>query len=278
MSAHGPSDGARAQRPLAALPALGRPRLHLRSVDSTNARARALAIAGAPHGALVTASFQTAGRGRHGRRWSAPPASSVLASLVLRSPPRLLPLIAALAVCDIAPAGALIKWPNDVVLARYAGPGQTPREDRPASAPATGAAPVLAKLAGILIEGRPQEDWAVRGSGRNAAVRLEQLPAPLRGTAATLGRASQELEPTLGELLAALARRLQEPAAETLRAWRVRDALHGREIAWTQCGSDGSLMQGRGAGIDGEGRLVVSLTDGGQATLAAGEVHLRSGA
>ena len=46
--------------------------LHLRRTDSTNERARALAIAGAPHGTLVTAAEQTAGRGRQGRRWSAP--------------------------------------------------------------------------------------------------------------------------------------------------------------------------------------------------------------
>ena len=54
---------------------LGHPRLHLRSTDSTNERARALALAGAPHGTLVTAAEQTAGRGRQGRRWSAPAAA-----------------------------------------------------------------------------------------------------------------------------------------------------------------------------------------------------------
>ncbi|HUB76084.1 MAG TPA: hypothetical protein VL977_03460, partial [Solirubrobacteraceae bacterium] len=64
---------------------LGRPRLHLRVTDSTNDRARALAIAGAPHGTLVTASEQTAGRGRQGRSWSAPAGSSLLMSLVLRA-------------------------------------------------------------------------------------------------------------------------------------------------------------------------------------------------
>ena len=52
--------------------ALGRPRLHLREIDSTNDRARELAAAGAPHGTLVTAGAQTAGRGRQGRRWTAP--------------------------------------------------------------------------------------------------------------------------------------------------------------------------------------------------------------
>jgi BirA family biotin operon repressor/biotin-[acetyl-CoA-carboxylase] ligase len=51
---------------------LGRPRLHLRATTSTNDRARELAQAGAPHGTLVTAGEQSAGRGRQGRTWSAP--------------------------------------------------------------------------------------------------------------------------------------------------------------------------------------------------------------
>src|SRR6478672_13739947 len=96
--------------------ALGRPRLHLRRTDSTNERARELAAAGAPHGSLVTASEQTAGRGRQGRRWSAPANSSLLASLVLRPGPRLLPLAAALAVCDAVDAapGARARPPAQI--------------------------------------------------------------------------------------------------------------------------------------------------------------------
>ena len=87
------STGARRAAPL------GRPRLHLRRTSSTSDRARELAAAGAPHGTLVTASEQTAGRGRQGRRWSAPPDSALLMSLLLRwrAPqrvPQLLPLIA----------------------------------------------------------------------------------------------------------------------------------------------------------------------------------------
>src|SRR6185312_6109997 len=89
---------------------LGSPRLHLRRTDSTNDRARELALAGAPHGTLVTAAEQTAGRGRQGRRWSAPAGTALLMSLLLRAQPTergeglapLLPLIAALAVCDVA--------------------------------------------------------------------------------------------------------------------------------------------------------------------------------
>ncbi|MHB1571382.1 MAG: biotin--[acetyl-CoA-carboxylase] ligase, partial [Solirubrobacteraceae bacterium] len=77
---------------------LGLPRLHLRAIDSTNERARELAAAGAPGGTLVTAGLQTAGRGRQGRSWSAPPGRALLCSLILRDPPPLLPLRAGVAV------------------------------------------------------------------------------------------------------------------------------------------------------------------------------------
>jgi BirA family transcriptional regulator, biotin operon repressor / biotin---[acetyl-CoA-carboxylase] ligase len=228
-------------------PSLGLPRLHLRRIDSTSDRARELALAGAVHGTLVTAREQTAGRGRQGRRWSAPPGSALLMSLVLRSPPALLPLIAALAVSDVAGEHAQIKWPNDIVLVR----GER-----------------LAKLAGILAEGRPQEGWAVLGIGVNVAVRVEDLPPELHETAATLGLEPADVEPILQRLLEALTRRLAQDERATLAAWRERDALLGREISW-------SAGHGLAQGIDGTGRLVVSLSDGGRAALDAGEVHLQ---
>jgi len=241
---------------------LGCPRLHLRHTGSTNERARELAIAGAPHGTLVTATEQTSGRGRQGRRWSAPPGSSILMSLLLREPPELLPLMAAVAVCDAAGERTRIKWPNDIVTEAGQDEGSG-----------------LAKLAGILIEARPQQRWAVLGIGLNVAVRLEDLPAELRPggeqvagegsglPAATLGRSPNDVEPTLARLVQALERRLSEDAATTLEAWRSKDALRGREVVW----SGGS---GRAEGIDGTGRLVVALTDGGSTTLGSGEVHL----
>jgi BirA family biotin operon repressor/biotin-[acetyl-CoA-carboxylase] ligase len=241
----------------------------VRRADSTNDRARALAIAGAPHGTLVTAAEQTAGHGRQGRTWSAPAGSSVLMSLILRGPPRLLPMIAAVAVCDVAGENAQIKWPNDVVVAQPAGDASE--------------APVLAKLAGILIEGRPQEGWAVLGIGLNVAVDLGQLPGRLRAggatagaglPAATLGMSTADVEPTLAGLLGALERRLGETPAQTLAAWRAKDALRGREIAWQARGSSGRAGRGSAQGIDGDGRLIVALDGGGQTALSSGEVHL----
>jgi BirA family transcriptional regulator, biotin operon repressor / biotin---[acetyl-CoA-carboxylase] ligase len=221
---------------------LGRPRLHLRATTSTNDRARDLAQAGAPHGTLVTAAEQTAGRGRQGRTWTAPPGSALLLSVVLRDPPALLPLAAALAVSEVAGAGAQIKWPNDVLL-----------DDR--------------KVAGILAEGRPQDGWAVLGIGVNVALRIEDLPTELHDTAGTLGLEPADLEPTLERLLAALERTLALDEAALLEAYRARDALRGREVSW-------ATGRGRAAGIDGEGRLVVELPEGGRTALSAGEVHL----
>lgn len=80
---------------------LGAPRVHLRATDSTNERAKRLALDGAPHGTLVTATEQSAGRGRQGRTWSAPAGHALLMSVVLRDPPRLLPLAAAVAVAEV---------------------------------------------------------------------------------------------------------------------------------------------------------------------------------
>jgi BirA family transcriptional regulator, biotin operon repressor / biotin---[acetyl-CoA-carboxylase] ligase len=224
---------------------LGRPRLHLRETTSTNDRARALAAAGAPHGTLVTAGAQSAGRGRQGRTWAAPPGRALLCSLLLRDHDPLLPLRAGLAVADLGGEGALVKWPNDVLLGGR-------------------------KLAGILVEARPEDGWAVLGIGVNVAVDLADLPPGLRDRAATLGRPPDGVEPALRELLGRLAARLAEPPSDSLAALRARDALRDRPVRW----AGGS---GTGAGIDDAGALLVRLGDGTLRTLHAGEVHLGGG-
>jgi BirA family biotin operon repressor/biotin-[acetyl-CoA-carboxylase] ligase len=221
---------------------IGLPRLHLRSVGSTSDRARDLALAGAPHGALVTAAAQTAGRGRQGRAWETQPGAAVTMSMVVRDPPELLPLVAAVAVAETCGAQAQIKWPNDVLV-----------DGR--------------KVAGILAEGRPHEGWAVLGIGVNVAVDVALLPEEVRSRAGSLGRPREAVEPFLSSLVAALDRWLAAASADVLTAWRSRDALLGHEISW----SGGS---GVADGIDGEGRLVVLLPDGADTTLNAGEVHL----
>lgn len=220
---------------------LGSPRLHLRRTGSTNTRARLLAASGAPHGTLVTAGEQTSGRGRQGRAWSAPAGRALLCSLVVRDPPRLLPLAAGAAVAEVIGPEALIKWPNDVLVDG-------------------------GKVAGVLVEGRPQEGWAVLGIGLNVAVREGDWPAELQGVAGTLGLEPGAIEPTLARLLQSLERWIPASVADVLDAVRGRDALRGHEVRWTG-------GAGRAEGIDAAGRLVVRSAERTHA-LDAGEVHL----
>jgi BirA family transcriptional regulator, biotin operon repressor / biotin---[acetyl-CoA-carboxylase] ligase len=246
-------------------PGFGSPRRHFRRVGSTNTVARELAGAGAPHGTVVTAAEQTAGRGRQGRSWTAPPGSALLYSAVLRPlEPRhsVLPLAVALAVCETAEAlrpevECKVKWPNDVHL-----------EGR--------------KLAGILIEARPQDGWAVIGVGLNLTVAPDEFPEDLRDRAISLfgsasavpygrhtGIRNSWAEGAAGVLSERLGEWVEADAEAVLAAWRSRDALRGREVAWDR----GS---GVADGVDDRGHLLVRLADGDRVALGAGDVHLIS--
>jgi len=233
--------------------ALGLPRVHHPVLDSTNERAKTLARAGAPHGTVVTADEQSAGRGRQGRAWVAPPGTALLMSLILRGLEdrrALLPLTAAVAVCEAAEASAnvacAIKWPNDVWV-----------QGR--------------KLAGILIEARPHERLAVIGVGLNVATRSQDFPARLRSFATSLAIESRDGAPPRDAVLLALLRSVEsglgQEREQILERWAARDALRGSRISW----DDG---EGTAAGIDSTGALRVE-TDGGLVSLDAGEVHLR---
>jgi BirA family biotin operon repressor/biotin-[acetyl-CoA-carboxylase] ligase len=234
---------------------IGSPRVHHRSTDSTNERAKALALGGAPHGTLVTADEQTAGRGRQGRRWVAPTRKALLMSVVLRhlgGAQAHLPLAAALSACEAAelsapPVRCEIKWPNDVWI-----------EGR--------------KVAGILVEGRPQEGWAVLGIGLNVATTADEFPVELRDTATSLavatGREPPAVETVLAHLLDQLDVRLEDPPDTIVTSWRERDALRGQTVRWQ--GGEGTAT-----GIDDSGALIVQ-TNTGRVTLDAGEVHLLS--
>ncbi|HET7053317.1 MAG TPA: biotin--[acetyl-CoA-carboxylase] ligase [Solirubrobacterales bacterium] len=271
----------------------GTPHRHFRATDSTNARARELVEAGAPHGTVVTADEQTAGRGRQGRTWTAPPGKALLYSAVLRPLDErhlLLPLAVPLAVCEAAEelepeVECKVKWPNDIWV-----------EGR--------------KLAGVLIEAKPQDGWAVIGVGLNLSISCDEFPPELRDTAISLAghiedrrgssrrclakrrpgglsgareAGSKSHRPEGGDghsarrhptVLAAnalnrhLDRWVTADRDEILGAWRARDALRGREISW-----DGG--SGVADGIEDSGDLVVVAAGGDRVVLGAGEVHLR---
>jgi BirA family transcriptional regulator, biotin operon repressor / biotin---[acetyl-CoA-carboxylase] ligase len=228
----------------------GAPHRHFRVTDSTNTRARELAEGGAPGGTVVTAREQTEGRGRVGRVWTAPEGKALLYSAILRPLDQhhlLLPLSVPLAVCAAAEAlraGAecAVKWPNDVWL-----------DGR--------------KLAGILIEAKPQEAWAVIGVGLNLSIEPHAFPADLRQPATSLG-GNVTPEQARRELDAQLDRWAYAEEEAILAEWRRRDGLRGREISW----EDGS---GVASGIDDRGNLIVVIPGGDRVSLGAGEVQLR---
>jgi BirA family biotin operon repressor/biotin-[acetyl-CoA-carboxylase] ligase len=238
--------------------AFGTPHHHYARTDSTNTRARELAAAGAPHGTVVTAAEQTAGRGRQGRSWTAPPGRALLYSAIVRPlAPRhvMLPLAVPLAVCEAAEelrpdVECKVKWPNDIHL-----------DGR--------------KLAGVLIEARPQDGWAVLGIGLNLSISRDEFPPDLRDTAVSLRPPGQSrpIRPvsTRGSVLTAVNGRLERWLAagedEVLAAWRERDALLGREVSWE--GGNGVAD-----GVDERGFLLVRVADGDRVALGAGEVHL----
>jgi BirA family biotin operon repressor/biotin-[acetyl-CoA-carboxylase] ligase len=225
---------------------IGTPHVHHRVTDSTNERAKQLAAQGAPHGTLVTADEQTAGRGRQGRSWVAPPGRALLMSVVLHVDERtpLAPLAAAVALCHAFPVADGIKWPNDVWVGGR-------------------------KVAGILIEGRPQDGWAVLGIGLNVATERDEFPEDLRDTATSLLAVGADVtspREALEVLVPVLGAWLEAPADTVLNEWRERDALRGERVAWN--GGEGTAV-----GVDEEGSLLVDTDDGVQA-LHSGEVHL----
>jgi BirA family transcriptional regulator, biotin operon repressor / biotin---[acetyl-CoA-carboxylase] ligase len=229
----------------------GAPHRHYRLTDSTNARARELVEAGAPGGTVVTADEQTAGRGRQGRVWTAPAGKALLYSAILRPLDErhlLLPLAVPVAVCEAAEQLApgiecQIKWPNDVWLEEH-------------------------KLAGVLIEAKPQDGWAVIGVGLNLSIAPDEFPDDLRWPATSLLDALSTPRHATAVLNRHLDRWVTADREEVLAAWRARDALRGREVAW-----DGGA--GTAEGIDDSGDLLVAVAGGDRVALGAGEVSLR---
>jgi BirA family transcriptional regulator, biotin operon repressor / biotin---[acetyl-CoA-carboxylase] ligase len=226
----------------------GNPRHHRRSLDSTNDLARELAAGGAPQGTVVTAEEQVAGRGRQGRSWTAPAGRALLYSAIVRPLEQrhlVLPLAAPLAVAEaaeeVADVSCAIKWPNDVWI-----------EGR--------------KCAGVLIEARPQDGWAVIGVGLNVAIEPDEFPEELRETATSLD-ADATVDAALEALNDSLTRWTRADPQEVLAAFRERDALRGQEVSW----ADGS---GVANGVDERGNLIVETLDGERLALGAGEIHL----
>lgn len=240
------------------------------SLPSTNTAALEAAREGAPAGLVVVADHQTAGRGRLGRRWEAPPGTCLLLSVLLRPllPPERLHLCTAAVALAAADAGAVtaavqagVKWPNDLVVG-----------DR--------------KLAGVLAEadfgapgGPPGSVAVVVGVGYNV-----NWPGPpgVGGTslAEEAGRPidRQALLEALLEALAPRAARLDDDAGRAALAAELgrRCVTLGRDVRVTlPAGATPPALVGRAVDLTDAGHLVVVAGGRRREISAADVVHLR---
>jgi BirA family transcriptional regulator, biotin operon repressor / biotin---[acetyl-CoA-carboxylase] ligase len=228
---------------------------------STNADLLEQAWAGAAEGLVLVAEEQTAGRGRLGRTWSAPPRSSLIFSVLLRPggvpPARLgwLPLLTGVAVASAVReqtgVPASLKWPNDVLVGER-------------------------KLAGILAEAHG--DAVVVGVGLNVSLSAAELPVPTATSLLIEGAASPDRDRLLVAILAGLGGRYQawraDPDAADLRQDYLRwSATAGRAVRVEL--PDGAVLTGTAEDVDEVGRLVVRTPDN-LVRVGAGDVlHVR---
>jgi BirA family transcriptional regulator, biotin operon repressor / biotin---[acetyl-CoA-carboxylase] ligase len=225
------------------------------SLDSTNRYLLDEARRGAPEGVVAIADQQTAGRGRRGRDWVAPPGSSLLVSVLLR--PELAPErthVVSMA-CGVAMADAVegvagfapgMKWPNDLVV-----------DDR--------------KLAGILAEA--EGGAVVVGVGVN--VEWQEFPAELAETATACNlEAGHAVDRS--ELLVAYLRALDRRYAsleDVPSEYRRRLATIGRRVRVERPGGD---LVGQAIGVGESGELLVEADTGSAVEVRVGDVvHLR---
>lgn len=218
--------------------------------------------AGEPHGLVLAAEHQTAGRGRLGRGWVTPARTSVTASFLLvpesagTGPWSWLPLLtglaAARAIEGVTGLRPQLKWPNDVLV-----------EGR--------------KLGGILIErvGNGGHAAAVVGIGLNVTQGTADLPVQEATSLSLAGATQVDRTEVLCRLVSELARGYDDWHAgrPLLSTYRELCSTLGRQVRVLVPGGE---VSGRAVDVDEDGRLVVR-TGAGEEHLAAGDVvHVRA--
>jgi BirA family biotin operon repressor/biotin-[acetyl-CoA-carboxylase] ligase len=227
---------------------------------STQDIVRDEALAGAPAGTIAVTEHQSAGRGRRGRTWEAPPGKALMLSYLARPgrpPAELGPLalVVGIVVAERLPVPTRLRWPNDLVI----GGGKT---------------------GGILVElvtppaGPP---FAVIGIGINANLERDELPPTDRLPATSLlveGGAEVDRIALLESIAAGLDEGLslfdRDGFAPFLPRWAALDALAGERLVLRLGDREAA---GTAAGVDDAGRLLLRRDDGALEAHAAGEVE-----
>ncbi|MHB8844727.1 MAG: biotin--[acetyl-CoA-carboxylase] ligase [Nitrospirota bacterium] len=245
---------------------IGRAIVHRSETGSTNTLAMELARQGAAEGTAVVAETQTDGKGRRGRNWVSP-RGNLYFSVVLRPPVPVYkaPLITLMGAVAVASAirkrlgvPAAIKWPNDILISGK-------------------------KVSGLLTEMSAEPDrirHIVLGIGVNVNMDLRSLPPDVRSRSTTLAAAVGKSIDRTGFLKALLAEldhwyiRFLKNEADVLAAWQELNETIGKRVAVSGAGE---LLEGQAAGVDAEGRLILTLDDGTVRQVAAGDVTIVKG-
>lgn len=257
----------------------------LPEVDSTNTALLAAADDGAPHGSVVVAESQTAGKGRLGRTWVAPPRSGLFLSILLRPEvsaarwgwlPLLAGVAAQAAIAKVAELDVSLKWPNDLILAE-------PSDGASGAVPDSGYG-VGRKLGGILAEqgGTASQPCVVIGIGINVTLRADELPAPHATSLLLAGAKVTDRDTLLRALLRSFGSWYADWAdsdgdaerSGLAAAYQAACATLDRQVRAELPG--GSSVLGQATGLDSEGRLLIRTADGASTPIGAGDVvHLR---
>lgn len=241
----------------------GRTVFHFETIDSTNTFAKSLSKEDAPHGSVIIAEEQTAGRGRLQRNWISPKGKNLLFSIVLYpdfsfEKISLLPFAGALAVTDaietVTGLSSTCKWPNDVLVNRM-------------------------KVCGMLLEsssGTSISDRVILGIGVN--VNQEEFSDDLKFKATSLKIESGvdvDRVVLLHKVLEELENRYEQlahfPSSQLLSDWKMKALLFGKKI--TVLESEFSFAA-TAIDVAEDGSLIIQTEDGQKRNVFAGDVSL----
>ena len=241
------------------------------TLDSTNTRIKQLAELGESEGTLVLAEEQTAGKGRRGRGWESEPGVGIWMTLLLR--PKFAPtkipgitLLTALAltkaVHEVCGVSAVIKWPNDVLIAKK-------------------------KICGILTEMSSEENYVhyvALGIGIN--VNNSVFPQEIRDIAGSIFQQTgkkvnrAELAACMVRILCEYYRRFAEDKDLSSFVEEYNAVLANRDeevcvyYGMIEQSSPEKTERGIARGIDSYGALLVEI-DGKIKRIVSGEVSVR---
>lgn len=246
---------------------LGKEIVHLSSLESTNNKAKDLALQGAPEGLVVISEEQTKGRGRRGRQWSSPRGTGIWMSILLR--PNILPreapkftLLAAVAVAkgirEVTGLEAQIKWPNDILIHKK-------------------------KICGILTEMSAELDsinYIIIGIGMNVNEREKDFPLEIQNKASSLALLKGE-KVSRRELVTKILENLEEEYLKyidknefhsVIDQWKNMSCTLGAQVKTI---NNKKEIKGIAVDIKEDGALIIQRDNGEIEEIFFGDVSIR---